>query len=49
MAELGELLDADPRVPERLDRGPGPKRPILLSGHVPAFASVGVVDPGPRR
>ena len=49
MAELGELLDADPRVPERLDRGPGPKRPIFLAGHVPAFAGVGVVDPGPRR
>jgi len=49
MTELGELLDADPGVPQRLDRGPGPEPPVFLAGHVPAFARVGVLSPDPRR
>jgi len=48
MAELGELLDADPRVPERLDRGPGPKR-RSSSPSCPCVCRCRVVDPGPRR
>ena len=49
MAELGEFFDPDPGVPQRFDRRPGPKRPVLLARHVPAFGTLGVVDPHPRH
>ena len=49
MAELGEFFDPDPGVAQRFDRRPGPKRPVLLARHVPAFGTLRVVDPHPRH
>ena len=37
MGQFGELLDTDPGVPQRLHRGPGPERPVLLAGQVAAL------------
>jgi hypothetical protein len=45
VAELGELLDADPGVTQRFDRRPSPEGPVFLPGEVPARAGSGVLTP----
>ena len=47
--QLGEFLDADPGVPQRLHRRPGPERPVLLAGQVAALPGVAGLRPRSGR
>jgi hypothetical protein len=48
MGDLQQFFDADAGVPQHLDCGPGPERPVLFGGQVAALAAGRVIGPGSR-
>ena len=48
VGQFGQFLDADPRMPQDLNGGPGPEPAMFFEGEVAAFPGAGLVSPDSR-